>query len=169
VSLATFCPNILSRELVHVRSTYDALALSGSSPSLAVLRRDFGAHKIETVIKAHLIDLCDNINLKRPLRDIQIDNIAREVVAEFYSLTMADIHVIFRKAKMGEYGEFFESLDMPKVMTWFREYFSDRCAIAAQENISGRFRDANDPRSSELARRHFDKLEQQFRIKNNKT
>lgn len=131
-------------------------------PSLAVLRRDNGSKKIEAIIKLYLIDLCENVNLTRPLRDAQVENIAREIVAEYYNLTIADVHVIFRQAKTGEYGDFFGSLDMPKVMTWFREYFADRCTLAAQASVSGRFRDANDPRQSEQARQYFDKLEKQF-------
>lgn len=48
-------------------------------------------------------------------------------------------------------------------MSWFRDYFADRCSLAAQDSISGRFRDANDPRQAEQARQYFDKLEKQFK------
>lgn len=146
VSLATLQPDVLGRELVAVRTLNDALAVAGDRskyPSLAVLRREYGEAKIEAIIKLHLIDLCENVNLKRPLRDRQVDSIAREIVAEFYALTIADIHVVFRQAKTGQYGEFYDSLDMPKVMGWFRQYFADRCAAGADESIYGRFLDKN--------------------------
>ncbi len=130
-------------------------------PSLARLRAEYGTQKIEAIIKLHLIDLCENVNLKRPLRDTQVDNIAREIVAEFYSLTIADIHVIFRKAKTGEYGEFYESLDMPKVLSWFRGYFSDRCTAAAQQSVneSGIYRTYDTRREGERWRAYFDRME----------
>lgn len=105
MSLTTLKPDVLGRDLQQVRSIKEALAIATINrdkyPSLAVLRRDYGNDKIEAIIKLHLIDLCENVNLKRPLRDTQVDNIAREVVAEYYNLTIADVHVIFRKAKTG--------------------------------------------------------------------
>lgn len=115
------------------------------------------------VIYLYLIDLCENVNLKRPLRDAQVDNIAREIVAEYYSLTVADIHVIFRKAKTGEYGEFYESLDMPKVMSWFREYFADRCATGASMSVSSQFQDKGGNMTPERMTKHFVKLEKQLK------
>lgn len=159
-------PNVLGRELAQVRTMQDALEIADNNrdkyPSLAVLRRDFGDTKIEAIIKLHLIDLCENVNLTRSLRDAQIENIAREIVSEYYNLTIADVHVIFRKAKTGEYGDFFGSLDMPKVMTWFREYFSDRCALAAQESINNQVYDKDGNMTPERMTKHFETLEKQF-------
>lgn len=166
-SLTTLQPDVLGRDLVQVRTIKDALQVADTNrdkyPSLAVLRRHYGNAKIEAVIKLHLIDLCENVNLKRPLRDAQVDNIAREIVAEYYSLTIADVHVIFRKAKTGEYGEFYESLDMPKVMSWFRDYFADRCTLAAQENENTRVYDKGGNMTPERIRKHFQQLEKQFK------
>lgn len=164
--LETLHPDLISRNLTRVKTVSDALKLADQPeayPSLAALRRDYGSEKIEAMIKLYLIYLSEDVNLKRPLKDRQIDNIAREVVEEYYMFTIADIHVIFRRARTGEYGAFFESLDMAKVMTWFREYFHERCSIAEQESINSRYRDPNDPRQSELARQHFDRLEKQFK------
>lgn len=149
-----------------VRTASDALALANNRelcPSIAVLRRDYGSEAIADIIMLYLADLRDNVNLKRPLTDNQISNIAYEVVTEYYSLTIADVHVIMKKAKRGEYGELFESLDMPKVMTWFREYFADRCTLAAQESENNRVYDKNGNMTPERMTKHFDKLEKQFK------
>lgn len=167
MSLTTLRPDILGRDLVQVRTTRDALAIAETSqdkyPSLSVLRRDYGNEKIEAVIKLYLIDLCENVNLKRPLKDTQVDNIAREVVATYYALTIADVHVIFRKAKTGEYGEFYESLDMPKVMSWFREYFNNRCDLAAEQSESHAFYDKGGNMTPGRMTQYFDKMEKQFK------
>lgn len=149
-----------------VRTASDALALANNRelcPSIAVLRRDYGSEAIADIIMLYLADLRDNVNLKRPLTDSQISNIAYEVVTEYYSLTIADVHVIMKKAKRGEYGELFESLDMPKVMTWFREYFADRCTLAAQESENNRVYDKNGNMTPERMTKHFEKLEKQFK------
>lgn len=147
----------------------DALAIAETSqdkyPCLAVLRRDYGNEKIESVIKLYLIDLCENVNLKRPLKDTQVDNIAREVVATYFNLTIADVHVIFRKAKTGEYGEFYESLDMPKVISWFRGYFNTRCEIAAEQSVNHTFYDKGGNMTPGRMTQYFDKMEKQFKTK----
>lgn len=143
----------------------DALSIAGGDkyPSLAVLRRDYGNEKIEAIIKLHLIDLCESVNLKRPLRATQIDSIAREIVAEYYALTIADVHVIFRNAKTGAYGEFYESLDMPKVMGWFRSYFAERLELAAEQSENHAHYDKGGNMTSERMQKHFDKLEKQLK------
>lgn len=167
VSLTTLRPDILGRDLVQVRTTRDALAIAETSqdkyPSLAVLRRDYGNEKIEAIIKLHLIDLCENVNLKRPLRGAQVDNIAREIVATYYALTIADVHVIFRKAKTGEYGEFYDSLDMPKVMSWFREYFNNRCELGADLSENNNVYDKGGNMTPGRMTQYFDDLEKQFK------
>lgn len=161
--LAIYDPERLNRELVEVRSVEDALSLSVREQlsSLAGLRREFGAQKVETIIKLYLVELCEMVNLIRPLREKQIEAIASEVVATYYALTIADIHVIFRRARNGEFGELYESLDMPKVMRWFSDYFAERCEAAANNSIRDAERnyDKGGNITAERVRKHFNKLE----------
>ena len=94
----------------------------------------------------------------------QIDAIAMEVVSRYCALTIADVHVIFRKAKNGEFGELYESMDMPKVMKWFSDYFNDRCDAYVERSLreSDRFYDKGGNMTQERMRKQFDKLEKQF-------
>lgn len=167
VQLTPFYPDVIGRGLRGVRSVGDALRLADTErdkyPSLARLRRDFGEDKIEAVVILYLIDLCDNLNLKRPLNDTQVKNIAREIVAEFYALTIADVYLIFRRAKTGGFGDFFDSLDMPKVLSWFRAYFAERCEAAAQSSIDGAgvYRTRDDRREAERWAAYFERKEKQ--------
>ena len=72
------------------------------------------------------------VNLVRPLNEEKIDAIAERVVSKYAVLTVADINFVFNSAINGDYGTFYESLDVPKVMTWFATYFEDRCRTAAE-------------------------------------
>jgi hypothetical protein len=170
--LTIYSPDALNRQLMEIRNVNDALALAESNheqfPSLAALRKDHGSQKVETVIKLYLVELCGLVNLKRPLTERQIDAIAMEVVSRHYALTIADVHVIFRKAKNGEFGELYESMDMPKVMKWFSDYFNDRCEAGANASLreSDRFYDKGGNMTSERMRKQFDKMEKQ--LKSNK-
>lgn len=111
-----------------------------------------------------MIELSELVNVKRELSEKQIDTIAMEVVNRHYALTMADIHVIFKKAINGEFGDFYESLDVPKVLKWFDQYFDERCEIGAQETVAQQFNAGGDPRASFLAKREFDKLESKLNL-----
>lgn len=167
--LTIYSPDALNRQLMEIRNVNDALALAESNheqfPSLATLRKDHGSQKVETVIKLYLVELCEPVNLKRPLTERQIDTIAMEVVSRYYALTIADVHVIFRKAKNGEFGELYESMDMPKVMKWFSDYFNDRCEAGANASLreSDRFYDKGGNMTPERMRKRFDKLEKQLK------
>lgn len=156
-------PASLNRELQHVRNVSDALALASDRekyPSLAVLRRDHGSEAIEDIIMMYLIDLREKINAKRHLSDEQIEEIAFEVVTSFYHFTIADIHLVFRWAKLGKYGELYESIDMPKVMGWFETYDNARTDAATQESInqSGTWNVSDNRRESERWGKYFDKI-----------
>jgi hypothetical protein len=154
---------------MEIRGVNDALALAESNPaqfpSLAALRKDHGSQRAETVIKLYLVELCELVNLKRPLTEKQIDAIAMEVVSRYYMLTIADVHVIFRKAKNGEFGELYESMDMPKVMKWFSDYFNERCEAGMNTSLreSDRFYDKGGNMTPERIRKQFDRLEKQFK------
>lgn len=169
--LTIYNPDALSRQLMEVRNVDDALALATVNreqfPALAKLKKDFGTQKVETVIKLYLVELCELVNLKRPLREKQIDAIAMEVVSEYYSLTIADVHVIFRKARNGEFGELYESLDMPKVMKWFSDYFNERCEAGANASLreADRFYDKGGNMTSERIQKQMNNLEKKFKVK----
>lgn len=154
---------------MEIRNVNDVLILIESNyeqfPSIAALRKDHGSQKVEIVIKLYLVELCELVNLKRPLTERQIDSIAIEVVSRHGALTIADVHVIFRKAKNGEFGELYESLDMPKVMRWFSDYFDDRCEAGANLSLreSDRFYDKGGNMTPKQIQKQFDRLEKQFK------
>lgn len=165
-SVTVYEPEKLNRTLVAVKTVQDALKIAhdypSKYPSLAKIRTHYGSDATERIIKLYLIELTELVNLKRPLTEKQIDSIAMEVVARHYAMTIADIHVIFKKAINGEYGSLYESLDVPKVLTWFNDYFSERCHEGMKDSIAHQFKVSSDPRSSYLAKREFDKLEAKF-------
>jgi len=65
------------------------------TPSLGVLRRQFGDKAMEAYIKLWLVHLNQLIDLKNPLSPERIDYIAIQVVNKYRNLTIADIYLIF--------------------------------------------------------------------------
>lgn len=124
-SLEIYSPKNLRITYREVTTVEQALAVK--SKSLLSLKNMYSPEKIAALIKLQLIELNELLNLKRPLTEQQIDAIADEILTQWHYLTMADIYLIMRRAKTGYYGEFYESITMPKVLTWFRDYFDERC------------------------------------------
>lgn len=165
-SVTVYDPEKLNRKLVTVKTVNDALKIAhdypSKFPSLAKIRTHYGSEATERIIKLYLIELTELVNLKRPLTEKQIDTIAMEVVAKHFAMTIADVHVIFKKAINGEFGDFYESLDVPKVMKWFDLYFDERCEIGAQDSINSQFYDKGGNMTSERMTTHFDNLQKQM-------
>ncbi|MBO7625392.1 MAG: hypothetical protein J6S82_08850 [Bacteroidales bacterium] len=133
VSLAALTPKALQSSCKGIATPLQA-ADSGM-PCMAVLVREYGAEKVEALIKLQLVELNELLNLKRPLTERMIDVIASDIVSDFRDLNMADVWLVFRRARSGHYGELYESLNTAKVEGWFHEYFNERCSAAEEESI----------------------------------
>lgn len=131
--LETYNPKSLAVAFRDVKSPLAAIDSGGSN--LFKLRKAHGDVKVAALIKLYMLELNNLLNLKRSLTEEMIDAIADELLASFSMLNMADVHLVFRRAKTGFYGELYENVNMPKVLTWFADYFEERCGAAAQRSI----------------------------------
>jgi len=114
-------------EAVYRGVTTPAQAIEIESDTIGLLVSGSSRGRVEALVMDMLIRLNDLLNLKRPLSEAAIEAIAAEVVDTHYNLTLADITVIMRRAITGHYGEFYESINMAKVLIWFTQYFEERC------------------------------------------
>lgn len=158
-SLATCLPSVLNKELKAVRSVTDVLKVAGDYPTLGKLKAVNGPEKVEALIKAYLTQLSDLVNIARPLNPTKIDAIAERVVSKYAVLTVADINFVFNSAINGDYGTFYESLDVPKVMTWFATYFEERCNTAAELSQNEAVNDKGDNYSRSYAIKLLKRME----------
>jgi hypothetical protein len=95
-----------------------------------MLKKQYGERQIEAYIKLWLIELNEIINTTRPLNEAQIDETAYLILSEYSNVSIADINLIFKTAKMGGYGEFYGTLSIDKILKWFGDYFNERCNTA---------------------------------------
>jgi hypothetical protein len=120
----TYAPNKLKQDLALVRTVNDAIETS--TPSIGLLCRTVDVKKTQAYIKLWVLDLVTSVNIKRQLTEGQIDEIALYITTDFRNLTLADINLIFKQAKLGHYGEFYESLDVVKILGWCTKYMEER-------------------------------------------
>ncbi|OXA83690.1 hypothetical protein B0A56_00795 [Flavobacterium columnare NBRC 100251 = ATCC 23463] len=107
-------------------------ALQQSTSSLAKIKKEVGVTRTEALIKVYLVRLNELLDLKRPLSEEAINEIANILTTEYYSLNMTDVVFVLQQAIKGKYGQMFESLNIPKVIKWFETYFDERCNTAEQ-------------------------------------
>lgn len=113
-----------------------AKAFKSGLPSLAKMGSEFGAEQVEDLIKLWIIDMTEFINIGKSMSPTQIENTAFLIVSEFYHLNMADINLVFRRAKTGYYGEIYDRLDGQVILGWFKKYNQERCLAAEEESIN---------------------------------
>jgi hypothetical protein len=111
------------------------MAINADAPTLGTFKREQGIEFTEGLIMAWLMHLNNILNLNKPMSDEQIEMCAIDIVNEFYALKMSDLSFLFKRIYSGVYGEFYESISIPKVLSFFREYFNERCDFAEQQSI----------------------------------
>jgi Rad3-related DNA helicase len=110
-------------------------ALEQKTSSLAKIKNNVGVVRTEGLIKVYLVRLNELLDLKKPLSEASINEIASILITDYYTLSMTDIVFVLQQAMKGKYGEMFESLTIPKVIKWFETYFNDRCNTAEEMSI----------------------------------
>lgn len=110
-------------------------AINSKAPTIGTLKREKGIDFTTSLVMLWLVYLNAILNLNKPMTEDQIEICAQEIVNEFYALKISDITLLFKRIMSGEYGEFYESLSVQKVLSYFRMYFDERCKYAESESV----------------------------------
>jgi len=104
-------------------------------PSISMLKKNFGSEFTQAYIVTWLININGFLNLRFPMSEQQIEETSRLIVSNFYNLTTVDVYMVINNAKMGIYGKFYDRIDGSMILTWFRQYFDERCNIFEELSI----------------------------------
>ena len=127
-------PVIARKELSDITTL--AQAAETLSPSLKKITKLRGGDFTLAFLKGWIVDLQKNLNIKNRMSEEMIDICAEEILTSFGYLTIPDVKNIFTDALKGVYGEFYESLSVPKIISWFNDYFERRCAYFEGNHMS---------------------------------
>lgn len=83
-----------------------------------------------------LLYLNDILNLKRPMTENQMELCASMIMLEYPALKMTDLTYLFKKIIKGDFGAFYESLGIDKVMSFFNLYYKERLDTAERMSDS---------------------------------
>ena len=112
-------------------------AISSNAPTLGTFIRAKGREFTEQFVIGWLIYLNDILDLKKPMSADQIQLTAIEIVNTYFYLKLSDFTLLYKRIISGVYGEFYESLSIAKVLTFFRDYNEERinkCAENSERN-----------------------------------
>lgn len=119
-------------QFVHkLKSVADAI--NAQAPTVAQAKRDCGEEFTRSLLMAWLVYLNEILGLKNPMSESQIQLCATHILKEFNYLKFSDLSLLFNRIITGQYGEFYESLSIAKVLTFFREYDKERTEVAIDE------------------------------------
>lgn len=110
------------------------VAADAQAPSVARVQREYGEEFAKGFVMAWLVYLNEVLNLNKPMNETQIELCANSVMKEFYYLKISDLSLLFHRIITGQYGEFYESLSIAKLLSFFREYEKERTEMVLEEN-----------------------------------
>lgn len=119
--------------------TMEQAALDKETKTLGSMIREQGQEFSEGVLQAWILFLNESLNVKRQMSDQQIEMSSEMILEEYGSLRFADLTVLFKSIIKGDYGSFYESLSIDKLMGFFKDYFDKRCEVSASSNDSKHF------------------------------
>jgi len=119
------------------------MALKENVGSLAQIKKGYGPEFQITFIMLWLADLNESVGVKNKLNEDMMEQCAMFIIEDYYYLKISDINLIFSRAKKGAYGNFYESISIPKIMQWFSDYAEDRAEIAYSTNLNEHKQDKN--------------------------
>jgi len=112
-----------------------AACLSSSTPALSVLRKKNGEEAVLAALEAWILDMNEFVNVQRTMGPAQIKQTAVMILSDFYYFKIADINLVFTRAKKGYFGDLYGSLDGMKIYRWFVDYDIERSQTAYMDNL----------------------------------
>lgn len=149
--LKLYNPNKCLQFVHKLKSVADAI--DAQAPTVAQTKRDCGEEFTHSLLMAWLVYLNEILGLKNPMSESQIQLCATHILKEFNYLKFSDLSLLFNRIITGQCGEFYESLTIAKVLTFFREYDKERTEVAVDEaeRQHNEFRHSERQNESELA------------------
>ena len=120
-------------------------ALESGTPSIAIINKKFGEDFTQAYIEGWIVHLREFLNIGKKMTDQQTQETAMMILDEYYNLTIADINIIFKRAKLGRWGQIYDRIDGQIILSWFDQYFRERCKAAQEKSIQEADRYKGDP------------------------
>jgi len=116
-------------------TTIQQAAFDKSTPTIAHIKRQNGTEVTNALIQQWIIYLNKMLNIKNKMSEDQVILASIMIIRDYYFLRFADLTVLFNNIISGKYGKRYGSLGVDDLITFFRNYFDERCDLAADKSI----------------------------------
>ena len=125
----------VGKAMVKYRDCKTELAcIDTQAPTIKQVEMAYGYDFVQAYIESWIVNLRMFFNVGRAMTDAQTFETAMLIVDTFPCLNMADINLVFKKAKSGYFGQIYDRIDGNVIMGWFHRYFDERCERAAERS-----------------------------------
>lgn len=128
---------------IFQKATTPALTIKSGAPTLAGIKKEYSEDFLIAYIAVWIVNLNDFVNASRKMTPPQIEETAVMIFQDYYYMNLADINLVFKKIKKGEFGQLYTELDGVKILSWFEKYSTERMRMAAdlELNAAGNYSD----------------------------
>ena len=119
---------------IHTPRQSVELAKSGQAyaPTVRKVVRELGTNAMVMMIKLQMVELNLVLNLARPMNDGMIiataPLIVDHILEDDCDITLADLRIIFDRAKKGTYGSFYGGIGSADIIAWIDGYIAEKCS-----------------------------------------
>ena len=120
-------------ELIKTPKDSVNMVRSGVSyaPSVRKIVKELGQPMMEAFVKAQLVSLNIVLNLARPMSEALIEAsaplVVRHILDDDCDINIADIRIIFDRAKMGRWGNYYNGIGLADICGWIDAYICEKC------------------------------------------
>ena len=130
--LQDYSPNNCLIRSVTLKGVSDAV--NRKTVTLVDIKKGKGQTFLRNYIALWLIELNELLNLKNPLSEAQITLCTEQIITDYSFLKLSELSLIFKRIVSGEFGELYERISMPKLMSIFRKYEQERTEVVTSES-----------------------------------
>lgn len=105
-------------------------------PALIEVEKAYGYEFLQAYLEGWIVNLREFVNVGKKMTDMQTFETAMIILQDYKYLTIADINLLFKRAKSGYYGKLYDRLDGQIILDWFRLYDKERTAAAVEDSIN---------------------------------
>lgn len=105
-------------------------------PTIGTVKKVYGDDFAQAYIETWIVNISEFVNIGKNMNENQIYETAQMILDSYPYFTLADINLIFKKAKKGDFGQIYDRLDGQIIFSWFTKYDQLRCSEAEEQSIS---------------------------------
>ena len=165
INLTSLTPQSIRSRIRGLDNTkLHEMTTSGEFYTLARIGKVMGLEPTQAVIKLHLVELDEVMNLSRRLNESMVKAIAEDVYDTGYILSFEELTRFFKELRQGIHGSMYQGMNSENVCKALGNFIQSRTAYVAQqsENESNSWKVRRERSEDEAVNLTVDEMRERF-------